>query len=264
MANDDVTMFERQVEADRAELGATLDRLSQTLSPQNARQQTLETVERYGTQVAGQLWDATRENPAGFALVGAGLALLLSDTGRRSENDGRAEQKRKGAVPPDEAMDGFDRRVAQADAAIQEASEKQKDTPRPMARQMRAALNWGLEKLPPDARARVRDARMSAIQAQEEIERRGSKMKNRLSEIVDDQPIAVAAACFGLGALLGAALPATQREDELLGARRDALMERASTALAEELETLREKVSDVPGASVGSNDAPSPNGQAQS
>ncbi|MBV9950085.1 MAG: DUF3618 domain-containing protein [Myxococcales bacterium] len=52
-------------------------------------------------------------------------------------------------------------------------------------------------------------------------------------ETVHDNPLAVAATCMAAGALLGLALPRTEREDELMGEARDQLVDRA-VGLAQE------------------------------
>ncbi|MEL6644828.1 MAG: hypothetical protein AAFQ79_12920 [Pseudomonadota bacterium] len=244
MPDGNLTDIERRVAADRAALARSLDLLSDTLSPDRLKAEASRTAETYGTDLSRQLWDATRENPAAFALVGAGLALLLSGAGRRDDHDAATQSFE--AVPPAKAMDGFDARVAEADAKIRADSTGLTDETLSSGR-MRAALDRGLDALPPVARNRVRKARIAAIRAQEAVERRAKRVSRQSADMVTKQPIAVGAAAFGVGALVAALLPNTRREDALMGAKRDALMAEARTALAHELEAVRGAVADEMG-----------------
>ncbi|MEL6518313.1 MAG: hypothetical protein AAFQ39_11385 [Pseudomonadota bacterium] len=240
MPDGSISDIERRVAADRAALARSLDLLSNTLSPDRLKEEAARTAETYGTDISRQLWDATRENPAAFALVGAGIALLVSGTGRRADDDAvRAPQ----AVDPVAAMDGFDARVAAADAQIRAESTGLTEENLSAGR-MRAALDRGLESLPPAARQRVRKARLAAIRAQEAVERRAAKISRQSADIVHKQPIAVGAAAFGVGALLAAVLPNTRREDALMGQHRDALMRDARAALHAEMEAVRDALAD--------------------
>lgn len=235
MADGDLSDIEARVARDRDALARSLDALASTLAPDRLKGE----AEGYGRELSGQLWGAARENPAAFALMGAGLALMLTNATRRPETDG-IEPERPGpkAVPAHEAMAGFDERVAAADARIR--AEREKDARRELrAARLRSAVNSGLERLPPAARARVLDARRRAIAAQDEVERRASRAAAKAARIASDQPVAVAAAAFGVGALIAAVLPSTEREDALMGAERDRLMDEAQRALSRELDALR-------------------------
>jgi hypothetical protein len=57
-----------------------------------------------------------------------------------------------------------------------------------------------------------------------------------------EQPLVLGAIAVGVGALLGALLPSTQREDELLGAQRDRVKQRVDAASAEVLGRVKQKV----------------------
>lgn len=60
-----------------------------------------------------------------------------------------------------------------------------------------------------------------------------------MRELFEERPLAVAAAAMALGLLAGLTLPSTRREDELLGERRDDLVESAREAGREALEQSR-------------------------
>ena len=235
MADGNMTDIETRVANDRAKLADTLDTLSRTLSPDTLNR----TIQGYGGDIGQQAIDTARKNPAAFVLGGAGLALLISGAGQSRQRDHTPASQ---ARDPQDALVGFDARVAEADAAIRSEAtgEMQK---RPSAHRMRAAVDKGLDKLPPAARERVLKARKSAILAQEAVEKRARRAARSTRTFVHEQPVATGAIALGLGALVAALLPGTRREDALLGERRDALMRRAHAMLQAEIAALGDTAS---------------------
>lgn len=226
-------ILEQQVEADRRRLAAALSGLTGAVAPQAAAQQLAAAASGYGGELGRQALAAARRNPAGLVLAGAGLALMFTGTGRRPRHAAPAPA----AVPPAAAMAGFDARVAAADAAIKKEMTGMSDESLRTSK-MRETLNAGLDALPEAARKRVLAARSAALQAQEKVEAHAARAAARGRSFYDDNPLAAGAIALGLGALIGALLPATRREDELLGAHRDALAARAEAALREEMDRL--------------------------
>jgi len=103
---------------------------------------------------------------------------------------------------------------------------------------LREKLNDGLEALPTTARDRVLKARKAALSAQEKVELQARKAAQKSQTFMHDQPLAVGALAVGMGALIGALLPSTRREDDLLGEHRDTVMSVAKSTLHEELDKV--------------------------
>ena len=106
----------------------------------------------------------------------------------------------------------------------------------PRAEWLREKLKDGLETLPLSAQERVISARQTVLQAQEKVEAQARAAAQKSQTFMHEQPLAVGAIALGLGALIGALLPSTRREDDLLGEHRDAAMAKARSSLKEELE----------------------------
>lgn len=245
MSDPSLTDLEQRVALERAALADTLDQLGTALAPDRLKTEARDTLDRYGRDIGGQLWDATRENPAAFAMLGAGLALLLGNGTRRPDDAARTPaESTPRAVPPTQAMTGFDARVAAADSDLRSRmTGTAPDVPR--AERLRAALDQGLDRLTPAARRRVIDARVAAIRAQEAVEKRARRMARKSETLVKDQPIAIGAAALGVGVLLAGILPGTRQEDATLGRRRDAAMRAAKAALAREVDAIRDVARDT-------------------
>ena len=230
----DLREIEQDVERDRAQLSASLKALTDTVAPSRISDSVGSLAKEYGGEIGDQTWAAVKSNPAAFALVGAGLGLLLTGGGTRPA---RVTQRTPQANSPTAAMTGVDARVAAADAEIkQEMTGTMSDTHK--AKRMRASLERGLDKLPDAARKRVLKARKSALQAQEQLEKHARRAANHSRTFHHQQPLAIGALALGMGALIGALLPATRREDELLGEHRDALMAKAQDTFDEEVSRL--------------------------
>ncbi|MCF6445869.1 hypothetical protein [Nereida sp. MMG025] len=237
----DLDHIEHRVAADRARLARSLDALTDTVQPQGLADQVSDVVASYGGTLGNQAWDAARTNPAAFALVGAGLSLLLTGPGKPP-----ATQDTPVAVDPMTAMDGFDARVAQADHAIKKdmTGEADMDTEIERSTRMRQALDAGLDALPDAARARVRKARQAALDAQDKLTDHARQNSTRAQTLHQQQPLAVGAIALGMGALIGAMLPPSRKEDEWLGTQRDALLRKAQATLENEMRRANAKVSE--------------------
>ena len=226
---DDLDQISGQVEADRARLAQSLDALTETVNPQKLAQDATAAVNDLGGNLARNAWGALRDNPAGGLLVTIGLGLMASGTSPRP-----VPEPRTTAADPDEAFDGFDTRVAQADAEMRAEMTGQYEPEHETSR-LQAAIDHGLDQLPPQARDRVVAAREAAINAQDKIERQTRRAAQKTKGFVQEQPLAAGAIALGFGVLAGTLLRGTRREDALLGARRDALMQDARDVLEAEL-----------------------------
>lgn len=232
----DIETLSKQVENDRSRLASSLDALTETAKPESLARDVTTAANDIGGALAQNTWNALRSNPAGGLLVTIGLGLLAAGSQRP-----RAPAQQPTAVDPQDALTGFDARVAQADAAIKSEMTGHLE-PQPSASKLKAALNVGLDHLPVAARKRVIKARQAAIVAQESIEQQTRRAARKTKGFVHEQPVTAGALALGFGVLAGSLLPSTRREDALMGARRDALMAEARNALEEEALKAKAKV----------------------
>lgn len=70
-----------------------------------------------------------------------------------------------------------------------------------------------------------RRARMTAMEAQREMRQEMRQVKRSFWDTMEDNPLAVGIAALAAGALVGLAIPSTERENELIGPTRDSLVE---------------------------------------
>ncbi|WP_299629268.1 hypothetical protein [uncultured Tateyamaria sp.] len=185
--------------------------------------------------VVGQGVRGARANPASLALIGTGLALLFAPRSKTTTP----------APSPTAPLSGeADARIEKADARMKQQARIHADSVDVgpgRAQALRVKLDAGLDKLSPDARARVRAARLKALSAQEGLERHAARLSETVRKTHQERPWMTIIAVAGAGALLGALLPGTRRETELMGAKRDQLMREAELTLRDEVATLESR-----------------------
>ncbi len=113
----------------------------------------------------------------------------------------------------------------------------------------------------------------SGATALQRLGERAAAVAGRVLRAAGERPRAVGGACLAAGFLIGFALPATRREDELLGASRDEVLERARAAgrevaaagrsagrqiVREAAETLRAAQADLASSLAAEPDLPPP------
>lgn len=227
----DLDALEARVQSDRDALAASLASLSGALSPQALSDDVKETITGRSGEIGQQAIAAAKRNPLASGLLGAGLILALTGTGRGSRQNSDTLQ-------PSTASAGKAPPSASGEPAADTAGRARR-TGAPSAEHLRANINRNLGDLPPKSRARVLAARQAAIAAQEKLEARSTKRKTTMPRIYETHPLGAAAVAFGVGAIAAALLPKKRREDEHPTAHRDACMAEARRAMSEERTKLR-------------------------
>ncbi|WP_416397534.1 DUF883 family protein [Allohahella sp. A8] len=72
-----------------------------------------------------------------------------------------------------------------------------------------------------------------------------SRARSRISETIDQNPLALVAIGVGIGAALGLLLPSTRREDRIMGAQRDRLKNQLMDASAQQLRQARQHLEET-------------------
>lgn len=238
--------IESDIERTRAEVSSTLDAIQQKLTPGQLIDQAVSYARTsLPADFGANLGNAVRDNPLPVALVGIGLAWLMA-SGRNA--DGLARQRRRIAVRedmhaasyparahPDEHHDGTAHRAA---SKIGEAGREMKDKVSNLGHRIGDSTSSAANR----AREMGQGARARIGEFSERSQRSYYRTKDSVSHIVEEQPLLIGALGLAVGTLLGAALPRTQREDEMMGEARDDLMGRAKDTLREQTTHVKESV----------------------
>lgn len=229
----DADDLERSAETHRAQLTDRLGALASAVNPEaNAKRAVGQTAD-LGETLTRAVLDRAGRNPSGLALIGIGAALLALNTGKKDESQ----------VTSYDDMIGQDERIARADAHMQTRSKVMtgRFATTNSASSLRKSLDRGLDKLSPEARARVTEARLKAVDAQEALERQARRASEQARDAHQTQPFLTGAIVAGIGALIGALLPSTRAESDMMGATRDKMMRDAEAVLRNELGKLEDQ-----------------------
>jgi hypothetical protein len=260
--------LEREAEATRAQIAATLDELRGRMTPGQVVDQFLdyardsgggEFVRNFGRQVVG--------NPLPVTLVGAGLAWLMM-AGRRGPvrgadatggfddvAEGMSEAGRSRGGP--EAGEPTSANVANlTEHAARRARAWARQTHATAERLNRRVGEAGteLQDSVTAAGTNVRDAASAAYDTAAEASRQGADAIGRGARTMGDnlaasgqglwgflqeQPLVLAGLGLAIGGLLGASLPSSEVEDRLMGEASDAAKNEAKSFAQEQVDKGR-------------------------
>lgn len=222
--------LERNAESHRAQLTDHISNLASSVNPEARAKRAVGQTADLGQTVVAAALDKAKNAPSGLALIGIGAALMALNSG----------QKREPGLTSYNEMGGHDDRIARADRQMK--ARQRVKTGRfantQSASTLRKSVDKGLDKLSPEARARVTEARLKVIDAQEKLERHARRSSQRAQDAHQSQPFLTGAIVAGIGALIGALLPSTKAETELMGATRDKMMRDAEAVLRDEVSKL--------------------------
>ncbi len=221
--------LERDVRQSRAQVEDTLDAIQDRLSPGQWMDQVAHYVRDNGGDFARNFGHVVRQNPVPAALVGVGLVWMM--LGSRRRNGQEPATAPEDYFDPDWPEVGagpgqFGSEADEPTAGLNEAAESS----------WRAAKRAGGRMGRFADSARERAASMGASVG-EQARRTGAQARHyrgRAREgflhTLQRQPLVLGALGLAAGAVLGAALPATRREDELMGETSDHLKQGAWAA----------------------------------
>jgi hypothetical protein len=193
--------IERDIDATRADMRATLEALERRFSFDRLVDLTIGRIRERGGQFAGNLTDAATENPMPLLLTSIGLGWMMLTSRRGSSERSFAHDSGPGAR----------QRMAQAADTVRGAAEATSDTVRGGA----ARVADGAARVATATREHVEDARV------------------RMERMLDEQPLMLGALGLAAGAIVGALLPESEQENRLLGeARASAIANVARTSRA--------------------------------
>ena len=224
------------IETTREEMGGTLEALGDKLDPgrvveqakENVREATIgrveEAVETVGATTRGMtdmVLETIRRNPIPAAITGAGLLLLWMN---RSQTDGRHGSYRNAERYPYRGESGS------SGGPIEGAKEAASSAADGVSN---VALSVG----------------EGAQQAVGEVAYRGreaaSQVGTQFDRVLQTSPLALGAVALGAGAVVGALVPETQQEREMLGEASQKVGSTVRDTVSEAMSTVEEKASEA-------------------
>jgi hypothetical protein len=247
--------IEDDVERTRANVSGTLDALREKLAPSQIVDEIIDRVSDYargtgGATFARNLGSAVRDNPLPILLIGAGIGWLMLSRGGSGTDAPEREPLR---LPPPRRLSPEEgeqssmvsdtvEQVGKAASAIGDAGTRAGSyVSETASRAVEAGSNLASGAMDSGASA-SRTAASLGKSVGSTTEQVTSAVKggwSSASGLVEAQPLLIGLLGIVVGAALGAALPRTEMENELLGEAADATTKRVSQLGRETAEQVR-------------------------
>jgi hypothetical protein len=191
--------LERDIDATRADVRATLTTLERRLSFDRLLEMTVGRIRERGGEFAGNLTDTATKNPVPVLLttIGLGWMMLMSRRGNGVAQPSRTRSNAADTVSG--AADKVGERLHEAGERFHEAVGSSRETIGETAESVRAG------------------ASRAAAATREQVEH----ARERMDRLLHEQPLMLGVLGLAAGAIIGALLPTTDAEDRFLGDVRD-------------------------------------------
>jgi hypothetical protein len=224
-----------EIEETRIEMGGTLNELGDRLEPghlmsqakDNVRDATIGRVEETAKGMSDMVMETITRNPIPAAMAGAGLALLWMNRADGSDRRYRAKYDRYGAIEENGIRDRIGSTASSVGDTVSGAVGQVGDTAG------RIGQNVG----------------QTAGQVGDNVGQTVGDVGTQLDRFMQASPLAMGAIALGAGAVVGALVPSTPQERELLGdARREIgttvkeAVDQAASKAEEAIDRTQEKV----------------------
>lgn len=222
--------LEREIGQTRADIDSTLTAIQERLSPGRLLDKVLDYTKDNGGAFAGNLGRSVRDNPVPAALLGIGLGwLMLAGRNRNGMPGDYAGEPNYGFPVAGDA--GFiegggpaasAESVGERSSSLMEAGKEKASGLAADARQAASA-----------AGQRVAAMRHETSHAAERVKDRAQHATASAAHFIEENPLIVGALAVAAGAALGALVPTTRREGEIMGAASNRVKEAIGSGMSE-------------------------------
>ncbi|RWD97026.1 hypothetical protein [Mesorhizobium sp.] len=232
MTDKSAAELEREAEATRARVIATADSIRGKMTPGQLFDEFTGLFSGgAGSEMLHNLKTQVRENPLPLTVIGAGIAWLMLGSGATAATAAPGHVARR-----DDDATGTEFAAMTSDTAASVA-------------QMAGGAAGNISAMASGATDTVSDMAHGAAETLTNSAAATADMVTRASrstqQLLEDQPLAVAAVGLAVGAAIGAMLPRTQIEDEQLGGYREQLRDKAEDALEEGVDQAKQVAAEV-------------------
>jgi ElaB/YqjD/DUF883 family membrane-anchored ribosome-binding protein len=262
--NAEVERLRADIATTRLELGHTIDAIQERLSPQRIKQEakdsireaTIGRVKQMAKNVGDKASDkgrgileVMRDNPVPLAMIGLGAGWLLMRSRRRQEDRAQYERPAFDRMPIGyESSYPGGRERPDGAGVIERAREEVSDAARTVGEKVNDA-GTKLKSAAEDVTQKVSDVASDVTERVSEtvsnVSDRGERELQRARYTYEETPWVGAAVALALGAAAGLSIPSTRRERELIGDKRNDLLDRVRETGREKLEAVRNVAEDV-------------------
>lgn len=239
---------ERDVEVSRGELDRTVEAIKDKMTPGQLLDEATRTMGDTGAQIFSKFVDQAKENPMPLAVMGLGLAWLMSSNGK----GGPA----RGSVRYDGGYTGYD--AEPAGGGLRDSIGGMAGKVRDAAGNLSDAVHGAADSASDTAgaiRDRVGDAASGALLSAQDAATRaqalageaadkaveyGRRAHQGVSDLIAKEPLLIGGAGLLAGLALGAAIPVTEAEKRYVAPAKDKVIDRTKELAQGGLESVTE------------------------
>jgi len=201
--------LEREIDQQRSSIGNIVDALEKKMSPGQLVDQALGYVKDNGGEFFGNLGHNVKANPVPAVLTTVGVLWMMMGNNRPATGGSSSGSSVLGSVTERAgSMAGsVSDSLGSAKARVQETVSHMKDRTSHMTHSVRDTFSGS---------SAWQDADLTFQEKREH-------MKSSTRQLVNEQPLTLAAMGIAVGALIGAALPVTTKEKQLVSRAREKL-----------------------------------------
>lgn len=230
----DPERLEREIDQQRDSIVQIVSALESKLSPGEIVDRLMSTGKGSGGEMARNLGNMVKANPMPALLTAAGLVWLYS---ARNETPGT-----RAAAHADHRYARYD---ASADGSGTTNTDSGQDDNGPGLRERASHLREGAAEKWHDTTSRVGSIAHGVGDRAKDmggsLRHQAHRATDGMSHMLHDNPMAAGAIAIAVGALLGAALPTTQKENQWMGETGDRIRDKAGDVAS----TMRSKGSEM-------------------
>lgn len=243
--NKSTREIERDVERTRSDIEDTVEALREKMS----LGQIVDEATRYMRQSGGNeamhnFAAQARANPMPLALVGIGLAWLMSGRGQPAMGEYAGVHAGNGS-----SHSGVTSRIGEkagsAKEAITGSSRKAGEAASSHMHQAGDAASQTYGRVSDTASRTYGRMSEGASHTYDRVSDRAGRAGRSMSDMVEKEPLILAGLGIALGAAIGAMMPATRTEERLMGDKLDEMKEGAGEAAREEWEKTKSVAKDA-------------------
>lgn len=233
-SNGSIKDMEREIDQDRTHFAQTLSALEEKFSPGQIVDQALGYAKRNGGDFSNNLVKTVSNNPIPTILTGIGLAWMAVSQNR---NTGGSQYRDSDSYYEPGSYAGTTSTTGSSSSSKLSGA---KDGAKEKASGMKNSLSSSADHASERAHALSDNARHSARDMSDRGRQQWERTSTNARSFFQENPLAVGAAAVAIGALIGAALPVSSRERELLGSTGEQAIDRAKSMAKDAKDTATE------------------------
>ncbi|PBC03779.1 DUF3618 domain-containing protein [Mesorhizobium sp. WSM3860] len=242
MSDKSAAELEREAEATRARVVATAESIRGKMTPgQLFDEFTGMFSGGAGSDMLHNLKAQVRDNPLPLTVIGAGLAWLMLGSGASAATAAPVYTTRRGSDRHDgSSTAGMEAMTSDTYASVGDLASGAAGTVSGMASSAAGTMSDMASSAAGTVSGMASGAAETLTNSATATADMAAKANRSAQQLMEDQPLAVAAVGLAIGAAIGAMLPHTQLEDERLGGYREQLRERAEGALEKGVDQVKQ------------------------